>query len=62
MWSFVEEPWQYRVLERLPPGIDRGQLEQMRRLTPTERLEAVVDLMELGEEMHQALQRRGPRR
>jgi hypothetical protein len=55
MWFFVEEPWQYRVLDRLPPGVDRAQLEAARRLTPTERLDAVVQLLELGEELRDSL-------
>jgi hypothetical protein len=56
MWFFVEEPWQYRVLDRLPSGIDRAQLEACRQLTPTERLDAVSELVELGEELRQALE------
>jgi len=53
MWFFVEEPWQYRVLDALPRGVDLAQLEQMKRLTPSERLDAVARLMELGEELQQ---------
>ena len=55
VWFFVDEPWQYRVLDHLPAGVDRSQLEQTRKLTPTERLDAVVQLMELGEAVHQAI-------
>jgi hypothetical protein len=55
MWFFVEEPRQYRVLDRLPSGIDSAQLARMRRLTPSERIEAVERLMELGEELRQAV-------
>jgi len=53
MWFFVDEPWQYRVLDALPRGVDLAQLEQMKRLTPSERLDAVARLMELGEELQQ---------
>lgn len=55
MWSFVDEPWQYRILDHLPSGIDEAQLERARKLTPTERLEAVVELMALGESLQQGL-------
>jgi hypothetical protein len=54
MWTWIDEPWQYRVLDKLPPGIDRAQLERALTLTPTARLEAVVALMRLAEEMSQA--------
>jgi hypothetical protein len=62
MWSFLEEPWQYRVLELLPPGVDRAQLAAAQRLTPTERLESVVALVELGNELRSALLAKEPRR
>lgn len=62
MWSFEDEPWQYRVLDALPPGIDEAQLERDRALTPTERLEAVTRLMELADELRAAMARaREPR-
>jgi orotidine-5'-phosphate decarboxylase len=51
MWMPVDEPWQYRVLDQLPPGIDLAQLDQARRMTPTERVEAMVRLVKLGEEI-----------
>ena len=58
MWLPVEEPWQYRVLDQLPPGVDPSQLERARNMTPTERVEAMVRLIELGEEMHKRLVQR----
>lgn len=58
MWFPAEEPWQYRVLDQLPPGVDDAQLAQARRMTPTERVEAMCRLVELGELMRRA--RRGP--
>jgi hypothetical protein len=61
MWFFAEEPWQYRILDELPPGIDRDQLERSRKLTPSERLDAVVELMELGEQLQQAIAKRKER-
>lgn len=59
MWYFVDEPWQYRILDRLSPGVDRAQLERTLQMTPTERLEAVVELMALGEELREALAKKG---
>jgi hypothetical protein len=47
----IDEPWQYRLLDLLPPGVDRAQLEAALKLTPTERLEAAVRILELAEEI-----------
>lgn len=58
MWFPVEEPWQYRVLDRLPPGVDEAQLERARRMTPTERVEAVVQLLDVAEQARRSLARR----
>ena len=41
MWFPDGEPWQYRVLDAMPPGIDEAQLERNLAMTPTERLQAV---------------------
>ena len=54
MWFFPEEPWQYRVLDCLAPGVDRAQLAAAERMTPTERLDGVVALLELGQELREA--------
>jgi hypothetical protein len=61
MWFFVEEPWQYRILDQLPPGLDRAQLERTLKMTPTERLEAVVHLIELGEALHEEIRKKSRR-
>jgi hypothetical protein len=58
MWLCVEEPWQYRVLDELPAGVDRAQLERAAALSPTERVEAVVRLMEIAERLQQSLHKR----
>jgi hypothetical protein len=55
MWFFVDEPWQYRILDQLPPGVDEAQLERARSMTPSERLDAVTKLMELGEALQQGI-------
>jgi hypothetical protein len=55
MWHFVEEPWQYRVLDLLPSGVDKAQLERALQMTPAERLDAVVKLMELAEELREGV-------
>lgn len=57
MWFPVDEPWQYRVLDRLPAGVDVAQLEQARRMTPTERVEAMQRVVELGLLMRGAIAR-----
>lgn len=55
VWFFVEAPWQYRVLDALSPGVDRAQVERALALTPSERIDAVVELMELGESLQRAV-------
>jgi hypothetical protein len=57
MWLFVDAPWQYRVLDCLPPGVDRAQLERARAMTPAERIEAATRLMELGEAMQRSIEK-----
>lgn len=57
MWFFVDAPWQYRVLDSLPPGIDLAQLERAHVMTPSERIDAAMELMELGETMQQGVER-----
>jgi hypothetical protein len=58
MWSFVDEPWQYRILDQMPPGVDLDQLARTLTLTPSERIDAVVELMEVGESLQKALARK----
>ena len=55
MWLCVDAPWQYRVLDALPPGIDRAQLARAKAMTPSERIDAVVALMQAGEELQRAV-------
>lgn len=61
MWFPVDQPWQYRVLDRLPPGVDAAQLEQARRMSPTERVEAMRKLVELGDTIRRAKNRAEPK-
>ena len=58
MWLPADQTWQYRVLDQLPSGIDVAQLERARRMTPTERVEAMVRLVALGEELRRGIARR----
>lgn len=58
MWRPCEAPWQYRVLDALPPSVDEGQLAAALAMTPTERLEAMVRLLELGQTLRRARQDR----
>ena len=55
MWFPEDEPWQYRILDALPPGVDEAQLDAARKMTTTERIEAVIQMMELGEELQRAV-------
>ncbi|MGH7297584.1 MAG: hypothetical protein ACRELB_21785 [Polyangiaceae bacterium] len=55
MWRFVDEPWQYRVLDCLPAGIDLAQLERARAMSPGERIAAATELMEIAEALREAV-------
>jgi hypothetical protein len=52
--STPEEPWQYRVLDQLPSGIDEAQLREDLALTPTQRLEKLQALVAFAEEAARA--------
>ena len=51
-----ELSWQDRIVQSLPSGIDLEQLERFLKLTPTERLEKMRELLESAEAL-----RRGDR-
>lgn len=54
MWFPEGEPWQYRILDALPSGVDDAQLEAALKMTPTERVEAARKLGELAEQLQRA--------
>ena len=56
-WDPGEEAWQYRLLDQLPPGLDKAQLERSLRMTITERLEAVRKMAEFAEEVRRGRDR-----
>lgn len=56
-WEPTEEAWQYRLLDKLKPGVDIAQLERSLRMTVTERLEAVWRMGELAEELRRGRDR-----
>ncbi|MBX3185636.1 MAG: hypothetical protein KF819_01420 [Labilithrix sp.] len=62
MWFYVDEPWQYRILDALPSGVDHAQLERARTWTPEERLEALERLMGIAAELQAAVAKAGPAR
>lgn len=45
----AEPTWDQRILAVLPPGVEVGQLRENLRLTPTERVEQMLALVELIE-------------
>ena len=55
MWRPVDEPWQYRVLDAMPPSIDLSQLDRALAMTPTERIEAMCALVRAAEAMRDGL-------
>lgn len=55
MWRPCEAPWQYRVLDAMPPSIDPSQLSRALAMTPTERIEAMCALLRTAETLRTAL-------
>ena len=45
MPSDPERPWQYELLDKLPPSLDESQLDENLKLTPTERLEKMLKML-----------------
>ncbi|HEU4406642.1 MAG TPA: hypothetical protein VFS43_15350 [Polyangiaceae bacterium] len=43
-------PWDKRVLALLPPGVDRSQIRENVRLSPTERVERMLAFAAFAEE------------
>ena len=62
MWRPAEHPWQYDVLDQLPPSLDVSQLETALAKTPTERVEELMALMRFAEELRAAHQNRDPKK
>lgn len=54
MWYPVDEPWQYRVLDALPTGIDEAQLRAGLAMSPAERIAAAEELARFAEELQAA--------
>ncbi|HKA29813.1 MAG TPA: hypothetical protein VKH82_10575 [Candidatus Binatia bacterium] len=53
-WDAPETVWQYDLLDRLPPGIDKSKLAETLRLSPEERIERLQRLMEFVDEVRLA--------
>jgi hypothetical protein len=49
MWRPAEHPWQYDVLDRLPPGVDERQMDHFLSLTPSERIDELQRLLDFAE-------------
>jgi hypothetical protein len=57
MWHPVDEPWQYRVLDAMPPSIDIEQIKRARQMTPTERILAMMNVVEAAEALRRGMKR-----
>lgn len=57
MWRPADEPWQYRVLDALPPSVDVAQLQRALEMTPTERIEAMLELMRIAENLRAGMKK-----
>ena len=55
MWRPDEEPWQYRVLDSMPPSIDVEQLKRALAMSPTERIEAMCELIRTAEALRREM-------
>ena len=49
MWRPAEHPWQYDLLDLLPPGIDEAQIDHFLLLTPSERIDELQRLVDFAE-------------
>jgi hypothetical protein len=58
VWKPVEHPWQYDLLDRLPPGVDVTLIDEALKLTPTERVEKAIAMMRLAEALRAARAKR----
>ncbi|MFO0673982.1 MAG: hypothetical protein U0235_30905 [Polyangiaceae bacterium] len=54
-WYPEGEPWQYRVLDHMKPGVDRAQLAAALEMSFEQRLAKAEELAALGEELRRAL-------
>jgi len=57
MWRPAEEPWQYRVLDAMPPSVDVEQIKRARQMTATERILAMMSVMEAAEALRRGVKR-----
>lgn len=57
MWQPVDEPWQYRVLDSMAPSVDKEQLKRALAMTPTERIEAMRELMRTAEALRAGIKK-----
>jgi hypothetical protein len=57
MWRPVDEPWQYRVLDAMPPSVDVEQLKRALLMTPTERIVAMMQLLEAAKKLREGIRR-----
>lgn len=57
MWRPVDEPWQYRVLAAMPPSIDIEQIKRARQMTTTERILAMMKVVEAAEALRRGIKR-----
>lgn len=62
MWRWLDEPWQFRVLDQLPSSIDMALLERTLAMTPAERIQAAQELMETAETLQAAMSSKRPER
>jgi hypothetical protein len=57
MWRPDEEPWQCHVLDSMPPSIDKEQLRRALAMTPTERIEAMLELLRTAEALRAGIEK-----
>ena len=57
VWHPVDEPWQYRVLDAMPPSVGVAQLRRALAMTPTERIEAMRELVRTADELRRNMKK-----
>ena len=59
-WEPEGPAWQYVMLDKMPPSIDRTLIEENLKRTPEERVQALQAMVDLAEEVRRAREDRAP--
>ena len=51
----ADKPWDVRIFEQVPPGVDETLIAERLKMTPTERVESMLQALLFAEEARKAL-------